>query len=189
MDKKYWQERYAESATGWEIKGESTPLINYVLNINKNNKILFPGSGRADDAEYLFRKGYKNIHILDFVEAPLLQFHDRVPDFPENQIHCKDIFSFNEGFDIVIEQTIFCAIQRDRREEFISKIASLLYPEGIYAGVLFNSEFENEGPPFGGSKAEYEELFQNYFSEVQLEECNNSIAPRMGREFFFIAKK
>jgi len=61
----------------------------------------------------------------------------------------------------------------------------LLNSGGKLTGLLFNKEFEKEGPPFGGTSAEYESLFQHHFEIKILEDCYNSIQPRAGSELFF----
>lgn len=188
MEKKYWETRYSDKNTQWDLGNYSTPLISFLEKVSKESKILFPGAGSGHDAEFLFKQGYSNVHILDFVEQPLVDFSNRNPNFPKDQIHQADIFSFTSSFDFIMEQTLFCAIEPKRRLEYIKAIHSLVNDSGVFAGVLFNRQFEN-GPPFGGDLEEYSALFNQVFSSVQFEECHNSIAPRMGSELFFIAKK
>ena len=62
----YWSSRYAEERTGWDIGHPSTPLKEYIDQLqNKNLKILIPGAGNAYEAEYLFEQGFKNVYVLD----------------------------------------------------------------------------------------------------------------------------
>ena len=65
-------------------------------------------------------------------------------------------------------------------------MASLLNPKGKLAGLLFDFPLTNEGPPFGGSKTEYTNLFSNSFYLKTLEIAYNSIKPRENKELFFI---
>ena len=48
-------------------------------------------------------------------------------------------------------------------------------------GVLFDREFE-QGPPFGGGKEEYKNLFSAVFSKVEIQDSLQSIQPRSGAE-------
>ena len=64
----------------------------------------------------------------------------------------------------------------------------LLAPGGKLVGVLFNRSFDG-GPPFGGDKEEYTDLFSTWFPELKMELCYNSIPPRRDTELFFIARK
>ena len=74
------------------------------------------------------------------------------------------------------------------RQKYVWKMHQLLADEGILAGLLFNKTFES-GPPFGGSKEEYEKLFKDAFHYIKMEVSPNSIAPRANTELFFELKK
>lgn len=186
-DKEYWKYRYQNKQTGWDIGYASPPIINYFDQLtDRNLKILIPGCGNAYEAEYLFNQGFKNIYILDLVEDVLQNFKRRLPEFPSEKLICADFFSYQNKFDLIIEQTFFCALPPERRQDYINKVSSLLSKKGKLVGLLFDKEFEYDGPPFGGSKEEYELLFSQSFTIKTLENCYNSIEPRMGNELFFI---
>jgi hypothetical protein len=65
----------------------------------------------------------------------------------------------------------------------------LLRPKGKLAGLLFNFPLTDDGPPFGGSKPEYEALFKAYYNIKKLDNALNSVKPRKNRELFFIFEK
>jgi SAM-dependent methyltransferase len=185
----FWSARYKNEQTGWDLGEISTPIKEYADQlIDKSLRILIPGCGRAWEALYLLENGFKNVHVLDFAPEPLEELRNRVGDSSELQMHCVDFFQHTGNYDLVIEQTMFCAIDPAMRDAYVAKVAQLLNPGGKFVGVLFDRSFEG-GPPFGGSKVDYEVLFQRYFSSVIIEPCYNSIAPRMGTEVFFIAQK
>jgi SAM-dependent methyltransferase len=127
--------------------------------------------------------GFTNVHLLDFAPEALTLFSERVRDFPKDQLHYGDFFEHQGKYDLVLEQTLFCAINPNDRKKYAKKMADLIKPSGKLVGVLFNREFEG-GPPFGGSIAEYEPLFSALFSSVYIEPCYNSIKPREGSEVF-----
>lgn len=189
LDRNYWTNRYINQLTGWDIGHPSPPLVDYIEHLgSKDLKILIPGSGNAYEAAYLFKRGYKNIYILDIVKEVLQKFADRVPEFPRNQLLCNDFFLLDDEFDIILEQTFFCALPIEKRAAYCIKMKSLIRPQGKLAGVLFSKEFDREGPPFGGTKDEYLKLFTKHFNIETLENCYNSIPARAGRELFFIFK-
>jgi copper chaperone CopZ len=74
------------------------------------------------------------------------------------------------------------------RQKYVWKMHQLLADEGILAGLLFNRMFES-GPPFGGSKEEYEMLFKDAFDFLKMGVSENSIEPRANSELFFELKK
>jgi hypothetical protein len=56
-------------------------------------------------------------------------------------------------------------------------------------GLLFNSEFEKPGPPFGGTAEEYKSYFEPYFHFRTFETATNSVKPRAGSELFIILER
>ena len=65
-EKEYWTNRYTEQNTGWDIGYPSTPIKNYIDQLeNKDIKVLIPGAGNAYEAEYIYNMGFKNVFVLD----------------------------------------------------------------------------------------------------------------------------
>ena len=186
----YWEERYANNEVGWNIGYPSTPLKTYINQLeDKSIKILIPGAGNCFEAEYLWELGFKNVFIVDFAIQPLENFKKRVPDFPNNQLLNIDFFELNDKFDLILEQTFFCALNPNLRTRYAEKMYQILNPNGKLVGLLFNFELTEPGPPFGGSISEYKRLFENKFKITLLENSINSIKERHGKELFFIFEK
>ncbi len=184
--KGYWSRRYINADTGWDIGEVSRPLKEFIDNLKDNTlKILIPGAGNAYEAEYLLKKGYKNVFVADIASEPLLNLKNRCPDFPKNQLLHRNFFEIEDQYDVILEQTFFCALPVEKRHDYAKKAQQLLKRSGIIAGVLFNFELTEKGPPFGGSKEEYLTYFKPYFNIDILEICRNSIEPRQGTELFF----
>ena len=133
--------------------------------------------------------GFKNVYGLDISEEPIKQFKKNNPDFPENQLIIDDFFNHTQKYDLIIEQTFFCALQPELRPLYVNKMYELLNENGKLAGVLFSFPLSEKGPPFGGNYSEYKQLFSHKFSVITLQSCYNSIKPRQNNEFFIILKK
>jgi SAM-dependent methyltransferase len=186
IDQSFWQARYDEGTTQWNLGAISSPLKAYVDQLDdKSLRILIPGCGYGHEAIYLAGQGFTNVTVIDLVDNALQLIREKAPS-----VHCitGDFFAHTGTYDRILEQTLFCAIDPVLREPYIAHVAKLLADGGKYAGVLFNREFE-EGPPFGGSTAEYEGYLKPHFSSFQLEECYNSIERRQGTEVFARAVK
>lgn len=184
MQKEYWDKRWTENQTGWDVGDISTPLKEYIDQLqNKNLKILIPGCGNAYEAEYLWKQGFTNTYIAEISEHAVESFRKRYPGFPADHIFHVDFFTLSNRFDLILEQTFFCAIEPTRRAEYVMKCHELLLPGGKLVGVLFNRPFEG-GPPFGGSTDEYLKLFQPFFKINVIETAYNSIKPREESEVF-----
>ncbi|MFN8153439.1 MAG: methyltransferase domain-containing protein [Bacteroidia bacterium] len=185
LDAAFWQSRYTEGSTGWDIGYPSPPLKKHIDALpDRTIKVLIPGCGNAYEAGYMYEQGFSNVYIIDIAPAPIEQFKAKFPGFPSDHILLGDFFQLNQSFDLVLEQTFFCALDPSMREDYVKKMAEIIKPSGKLAGLLFSVEFEKQGPPFGGSKQEYLELFNKHFNINKLEDETNSIPPRAGNEVF-----
>lgn len=190
FNSEYWDNRYKEQETAWDLGKISQPIKTYADQlIHKDIKILIPGAGNSYEAEYLWKSGFKNIYILDIATSPLISFKNRVVDFPESQIVLGDFFDITQKFDLILEQTFFCALPPEKRQAYAKNSEELLNRNGKIAGVLFDFPFTEKGPPFGGSTQEYELLFKPSFHIKTLERCYNSETTRENKELFVIFEK
>ena len=115
----FWDNKYKSEQTGWDIGSISTPLKEYFDQLtNKELKILIPGGGNSYEAEYLHKKGFKNVYVVDISATVLTNFQKRVPSFPNQCLINIDFFELNDSFDLIIEQTFFCAINPDLRPKY-----------------------------------------------------------------------
>jgi thiopurine S-methyltransferase len=189
LSKKYWEEKYLINDTGWDLGYISTPIKEFIDQLSdKKLKILIPGAGNSFEAEYLLKQGY-NPTVLDIAKQPLRNLSSRFPSFPRKHLIQQDFFNHNSSYDLILEQTFFCALHPDLRNNYVKKMSQLLKKKGKLVGLLFDFELSEEGPPFGGSLKEYQNVFSAYFNIKILERCYNSIKPRFGRELFFIFEK
>lgn len=186
LDQDFWQARYDEQATGWDVGTVSRPLKEYIDQLkDKTIRILIPGCGFGHEAHYLAEHGFTDVTVIDLVEDAVTGLRNAAPSV---KIVIGDFFEYHGSYDLILEQTLFCAIHPSRRIEYVTKVYELLAENGKYVGVLFNRDFPG-GPPFGGSTQEYEQYLKTHFCTWKLEPCFNSIAPRMGTELFVIARK
>ncbi len=188
FNKAYWSDKYVKNYVNWDIGYAAPPICEYIDQLtDKSLKILIPGSGNSHEAEYLFKKGFENIYILEFVEAAVQNFLERVPEFPKSNIFLQNFFEHEGQYDLIIEQTFFCSLVPNQRTDYIDKIHQLLRKNGKLVGLLFDIDFNSPKPPFGGDKAIYTELFNEKFQIATLETAFNSIKPRRNNELFIKA--
>jgi SAM-dependent methyltransferase len=185
LDKDFWNNRYAENQTGWDVGAPTTPLKEFIDTLtDKSIRILIPGCGNAYEAEYLHEQGFENVCVIDIAPLALEGFKKRVPDFPQDHLLLGDFFAHEGEYDLILEQTFFCALDPKLRTAYAKKMHELLAPNGKLCGVMFCFELTEQGPPFGGSAAEYQGYFGGLFCMERMEPCLNSIAPRLGRELW-----
>lgn len=191
LDKNYWTNRYKQNLTGWDVGRATTPIVSYFDSIDdKSLKILIPGAGNAHEAVYLHQQEFTEVHVCDISPEPITNFLAKHPSFPVEHTHVQDFFTLDDTFDIIVEQTFFCALDPSLRAQYVQQASRLLRTGGYVVGVLFGRVFEQEGPPFGGTRPQYTVLFSPYFELDILADCHNSIPPRQGAELFIkLAKK
>lgn len=190
LDAAYWNSRYISGDTAWDLKMVSPPLKSYIDKLSdKNISILIPGCGNGYEAAYLYQQGFQNITLVDISEKLVDSLKERFAG-TSIQIICRDFFEIKGRWDLVLEQTFFCALPPALRERYAAKMFHILKPGGTLAGLFFNREFEPDRPPFGGKREEYIALFSDLFDIRSFELCTNSIEPRKGTELFaeFIRK-
>lgn len=180
----YWNQRYLTGATGWDLGTISPPIKAYIDQLtDKNLRILIPGAGSGHEAEYAHQLGFKHVHVLDFAPEAIAAFLKRNPTFPASHTHVDDFFKHTGEYDLILEQTLFCAIDPVLRQNYAEHSAALLRNGGKLVGLLFNRDFE-DGPPFGGNETEYRNYFGMHYTEISMEECYNSAGPRVRSELF-----
>ena len=190
FNQQFWENRYTLGETGWDLGEVSPPLKAYFDQLtNKDLRILIPGCGNTYEAEYLLNKGFKNITVVDISPTLIENLKTKFGHHPNLKILLGDFFALEGEFDLIVEQTFFCALDRSLRQSYSDKMFSLLSNSGKLVGLLFNREFEAEGPPFGGCEEDYRELFSTKFNITTMANSYNSFSKRAGTELFTIFKK
>jgi len=190
LDENFWNERYLSYETAWDLGQVSPPLKTYIDQItDKNLKILIPGCGNSYEAEYLLENGFTNITIIDIAPELVKRLKSKFRSNQNIKIILGDFFTHKAEYELILEQTFFCALDPRLRKNYVKAMQGLLFEGGKLAGVLFSKEFERQGPPFGGTAAEYLTLFRDAFNFRTFEPCYNSFSKRADSELFVILEK
>ncbi len=194
LDKDYWKDRWQTGATPWDSGEATAPIRAFVDSLvqkktDRSLRILIPGAGSGHEAVYFYQHGFYNITVCDWAEEAIAKLKKQLPQLKETQLIVGDFFALKGTFDMIIEQTFFCAIDPVLRPKYVQKCFELLDTEGSIFGVLFNQKFPFSGPPFGGTEAEYRSYFEPFFDILSMSDCQNSIKPRAGTELWINFKK
>ena len=94
----------------------------------------------------------------------------------------------NGTFDMVIEQTFFCAISPEQRISYVSTVARALKQGGMLAGLFYHTG-EEGGPPFNTTREDIVKLFSDLFEIRQLTRAEDSAEQRKNKEWIVILIK
>jgi methyl halide transferase len=190
LGQNFWNDQYIAQSTGWDLGQVSPPLKAYIDQIvDKNIKILIPGCGNSYEAEYLLEQGFNNVNLIDIAPELVDRLKTKFKSKPQINIILGDFFEHEGEYDLILEQTFFCALDPILRKNYVEKMANLLNNGGKIAGLLFSRIFEIAGPPFGGTIEEYQELFKEKFDFKIFDSCYNSFEKRSGNELFVVLVK
>ena len=108
--------------------------------------------------------------------------------------HFEDLFDLpvfmKEEFDYILEYTCFCAIDPQRRAEYIESVSNLLKPGGYFIALAFPIGQRTGGPPFLVAPDELiEPLGERGFELVMREIPDISVPGREGIEELLVLKK
>lgn len=189
LDQEYWDIRYKTDSTGWDLGKVSPPIKEYIDTlVDKNLHVLIPGCGNSYEAECLLNQGFTSVTVIDIAPSLVEKLQVKFKNNYNITILLGDFFEHQGKYDLILEQTFFCALPPTMREKYAKKMHLLLAEKGLLVGLLFNKTFD-VGPPFGGSQAEYEKIFDPHFEFLQMDLCQNSIAPRAKSELFVEFRK
>jgi SAM-dependent methyltransferase len=99
---------------------------------------------------------------------------------------CADLFdlpdALSRAFDLVLEQTCFCAIDPIRRAEYVTAVHRMLVPGGRLAGLFYRCGGDS-GPPFNTEPDQVRALFDGLFVVDSLAPTPHSHERRSGEEW------
>lgn len=187
-----WDERYAAAEHPWDIGAPSPPLV-HALNreeVSGPGRALVPGCGFGHDVRLLAHHGFEAVGI-DFSPRAVRGARARAAATATRNatFAAHDVFrlppSMDATFDLAFEQTCFCAIHPERRDDYVNSLARALRPGGVLLGLFFVIRPE-EGPPFGTTVEEIHHRFagSGLFTVEAGRRPVESIPGRQGKEWW-----
>ena len=184
----YWENRYQENNTPWDL-GQAAPAFVSLLHSDNPpgpGRAAVLGCGRGYDALMFADRGFDVIGFDFSVSA----IEDAKIIADTTGISAKfiqrDIFElpteFENYFDYVIEHTCFCAIDPQRRFDYVDVVNSILKPEGEMIAVFFTHNRPG-GPPYGIAPAQIKQYMDRCFETISLGPVINSVPKRIDEEY------
>ena len=166
-----WEARYRGNDTPWD-KGSAHPALGQWLAANPGRmtgEVLVPGCGSGHDVRAITAaEPAARVVGLDIAPSAvaLARRHAAVAGETFRQ---GDLFEvahdLRSRFAWVWDHTCFCAIDIERRDEYVQAIWQALVPGGRLLGVFYLDPYRGDhrpggGPPHGCSLAELSDRFE-----------------------------
>ncbi len=188
-----WQNHYESNDLGWDL-GEVAAPFTKLWEEGKLplGKVLVPGCGRGHEVVFLTGKGFE-VTGVDFSKGAVTYLKNelRVRNLA-GRILCQDFFmldkSHDGGYDLVLEQTFFCAIPPRQRTDYVLNVSRILKPGGMLVGLFYNTGKEG-GPPYNTTREDIETYFSKNFDIEELGKTPLSAEQRRDKEWLVILKK
>jgi hypothetical protein len=186
-DKDFWNSRYVENNTGWDLGLVSPPLVWMVSAgwLPPGSRVLIPGAGRCYEGIYLAGLGY-SVTAVDFApEAAREARENAEKNGVSLSVLEQDLFLMDPKvtgtFDILFEQTCFCAIDPERRVHYKEMAERMIRKGGELLG-LFYAHGREGGPPWTTTEEEVRALFGESFDFSECAITPHSVDSRKGEE-------
>jgi SAM-dependent methyltransferase len=190
----FWEDIYLADDAGWDLGGV-TPVFESIASELIPGKVCIAGCGSGHDAVMFAHRGFE-VTGVDFAASAVKALAAKSEE--ENadvQILRSDIFSltpnYDNVFDYVIEQTCFCAINPNRRQEYERLMCKIIKPGGKLIGLWFPLDkiITDGGPPWGTTIDDVKSIFKNGWIIEREEFPEISVQPRKNREKIIIFRK
>lgn len=184
-----WEAAYLAGETPWD-KGAAAPELSRILERGLlRGRVLVPGCGLGHDARAIAAKAHGEVVGLDVAPTAVLRARS-IAGFGNLAFEEGDLFALPEAwkgaFDAVWEHTCFCAIDPALRSNYVLALGSALRTGGELVGVFYlnpSMDGRGDGPPFGVSLEELDELMGAYFELLEEWAPLNCFEGREGREW------
>ncbi|MDD5200736.1 MAG: methyltransferase domain-containing protein [Terrimicrobiaceae bacterium] len=187
-----WESRYLTGDTPWEKGAPAPPLVEWLSRNEIRGHVLVPGCGSGHEVRELARAGAEPIG-LD-VAPSAINFADSQPRVGPERYRLADFFELPpelaEAFDWVFEHTCFCAIEPDRRVDYVTAALAALKPGGRLLAIFYLDPGNDEkGPPYGVARDELDALFAKSFEMLEEYVPTRAFPGREGRELVRLLRR
>lgn len=183
----FWNSRYLEGETGWDLGEPSPPFVTlHRQGVIRPCRVAIPGCGRGWEVVWLARAGY-DVTGIDFAPEAIRHVREaaRTASVAPEVVNA-DVLALPNSlagrFDLVLEQTCFCALPPSRRPEYVEAVHRLLAPQGRLVALFYECGGD-DGPPFSVDPEEVRRLFAPRFVIESLERTPHSHERRAGKEW------
>jgi thiopurine S-methyltransferase len=160
----FWEQRYRVGQTPWDLRGAPPALHAFLARTPAREGMrhaLIPGCGFGYEVAAFHAAGWRSLAV-DFSPVAVAMARERLGPLG-HLVREADFFTADLGgpYDLIYERTFLCSRPLERRAEYAARMAELLRPGGLLAGVFYYGD-DWDGPPFPVGHAEAAELFHAF---------------------------
>jgi methyl halide transferase len=182
LDASAWDERWVAKDTPWDLAGASPPLVRALLErlVAPPGRALVLGCGAGHDARAVAAAGFETVGV-DFSPHAVARARElAAAEGSSARFEEADVLALPpslRGADLVVEHTLFCAIDPSSRDDYVDAVAEALRPDGRLLALFWLIRTES-GPPFGANEPEIRHRFARRFRFVHAERPPDSAPVR-----------
>ncbi len=188
MSLEHWEARYQSGDTPWDKGAPSPGLVDFLAAHPElpRGTVCVPGCGTGHDVREFARAGFKTCGFDIAMSAVRLAREKTKAAGLKAKFQIADFLRDEppQLFDWIFEHTLFCAVQRSERDEYVRAVLRWLKPDGQYLSINYMIVEDGEGPPFPVTRHELWRRFSPHFELVE-EWVPRSHSNRTGRERMF----
>jgi SAM-dependent methyltransferase len=170
MSETDWEQRYQTHDMPWEKGAPSPGLVDFLAAHPElpRGTVCVPGCGTGHDAREWAAAGFTAFGFdiapsairlaVEKTQSTGLQVNFQLANFLRDEPSIQ--------FDWIFEHTLFCAIDRSERDDYVRAVLRWLKPAGRYLAVNYMIP-DKDGPPFGTTREEQWQRFSPHFDLVQ----------------------
>jgi SAM-dependent methyltransferase len=188
-----WQKHYDEDDLAWDLGEVANPFVRlWEDKVLTPGTLIVPGCGQGHEVIYFAERGVQ-VTGVDYSPGAVKLLGDSLSRKNLNaQVLHRNFFELeaahDQAYDAMLEQTFFCAIDRDQRPAYVETVSRILKPGGCLFGLFYETG-EEGGPPFNTSEADIQNHFSEAFDIERLEKCSFSSEKRKDKEWLAVMRK
>ena len=188
-----WQGHYESNDLGWYLGQVAPPFVKlWEEEKLPAGKALVPGCGRGHEVIFLAENGFE-VTAIDFSNGAVTYLERALEERSlSGRVLHQDFFGLGNShdgiYDLVLEQTFFCAIAPRQRQDYVRNVTRILKPGGMLVGLFYNTDKEG-GPPYNTTREDIEVNFAKNFEIQELHKTNLSAEQRKDKEWLGIFMK
>jgi SAM-dependent methyltransferase len=181
----FWDGLYQNGVTPWERIGIGPEVERCIDALPAVSQVLVPGCGSARDVRWLADKGFA-VDAIDF-SAEAIERARQVLHGSSARLWQADFFALPDSspYDLIFERAFLCALPPRLRPDYAAKMARLLRPGGLLAGLFYLADTD-KGPPFGIAPDALRELLGKDFTLLSSRQVEETLPVFAGREFWMV---